>query len=229
MDIDFIAASPSGPASTLLVLVPGLNMRHGEFVEHGFVDVLRGSARACDVLLVEPELDSYLDGTVASGLGKLIVEKRADGYSQVCVAGISLGCFGALFAAAFGARDAIDRAILLSPFLGTPGLIAEVERAGGLRLWEPGPIAANDGERRVLHWLQGHTRIPERTPVLHLGYGAGDRFAPASALLAAALPQSRTHVIDGGHDWPTWERLWRHILAADPFDEVRRVAGRPAH
>jgi hypothetical protein len=31
-------------------------------------------------------------------------------------------------------------------------------------------------------------------------------------LLAAALPAGAADVVDGGHDWPTWLRLWNLFL-----------------
>jgi pimeloyl-ACP methyl ester carboxylesterase len=104
--------------------------------------------------------------------------------------------------------------VLLSPFLGTPGLIAEVAEAGGLGAWQPGEVAANDVERQVLAWLATLRRPPLQ---LYLGYGRDDRFARGQALLAEHLPSDRVVLADGGHDWPTWRGLWRRILALNPF------------
>ncbi len=216
-----LRSAPSGSASGLVVLLPGLNMRCDEFVAHGFVDALHQTA-AVDVLLAEPELPSYLDGAVGAVLAQLVAERNAS-YRRIWLAGISLGCFGAVLAAAAGAPGAIDGLVLLSPFLGTPGLLAEVERAGSLDRWEPGPIAANDAERRALRWLQRHTQTPGEKPDLWLGYGTADRFASSHARLAASLPPQRTHAIDGGHDWPTWERLWQLILASRPIGEAAQT------
>jgi enterochelin esterase-like enzyme len=47
---------------------------------------------------------------------------------------------------------------------------------------------------------------------LYLGYGRDDRFSPAHSLLARALPADAIDVIDGGHDWRTWSKLWENFL-----------------
>ncbi len=206
--------SPNAAAPALLILLPGLNMRLEDFVAHGFVAALAASAAPPDLLLAEPQLDSYFDGTITTELLSLIRGERAR-HAQIWLGGISLGCLGALLAAA-AQPEAVAGAILLAPYLGAPGLIAEVERAGGLAAWEPGIIATNDGERRVLAWLRAHSASLQ-SPRLYLGYGTGDRFAASSALLAACLPQERVWRSEGGHDWPTWSELWRRILAARPF------------
>jgi hypothetical protein len=31
-------------------------------------------------------------------------------------------------------------------------------------------------------------------------------------LLAQSLPADSVAIIDGGHDWPTWTRLWENFL-----------------
>ena len=74
-------------------------------------------------------------------------------------------------------------------------------------------------------------------PAVYLGCGRDDRFATASALLAARLPADRVATAEGGHDWPTWTRLWETILRASALraavmwaalrlDIVRRQGGR---
>ena len=57
-------------------------------------------------------------------------------------------------------------------------------------------------------------------PPLHLGLGREDRFAERHRVLAAALEPGEVDTVPGGHDWPTWRRLW------DNFLDVRLV--RPA-
>src|SRR4051812_38050955 len=100
MDTDFFPASASESASGLLILVPGHNMPRSDFIGHGFLDVLRVAAPGVDVLLVEPDVGSYLDGAVAALFRDLLVQRRSDSYSRIWMAGISLGCFGALLTAA---------------------------------------------------------------------------------------------------------------------------------
>lgn len=207
----------------LLILLPGFDMKAEDFVTHGLVEAARTCAPCADILIAEPDLDLYLDSTIGEQLVALVRAQRRGGSRRIWLAGISLGCFGGLLAAAQAAE--IEGLILLAPFLGTPGLIAEVERAGGLAAWKPGKIAPEDQERRLLAWLKGYGEEPGARPLLYLGYGNSDRFAAASRLLAALLPPHRMCTVDGAHDWPSWSLLWRCILAADPFAPTRPTQG----
>jgi len=216
----FHRALQAEPEPVLLILLPGFDMHAEDFVTHGFIEAAQAYAPFVDILVAEPDLDLYLDGTIGAQLAALIPAKDAGCYAQTWLAGISLGCFGALLAAAPPA--AVEGLILLAPFLGTPGLIAEIDRAGGLAKWEAGVIAANDHERRLLARLKHYGGGPETWPILHLGYGKSDRFSAASRLLAALLPQDRVYEIEGAHDWPSWRLLWRRILAADPLSLAMR-------
>jgi pimeloyl-ACP methyl ester carboxylesterase len=86
-------------------------------------------------------------------------------------------------------------------------LIAEIAAAGGLSAWKPGELAETDPERRI--WR--HLKSRASSPVL-LGYGRDDRFSAAHQLLAKSLPADAVHVIDGGHQWRTWSKLWENFL-----------------
>ncbi len=216
IELVFHPSLRAATAPTLLILLPGLNIRAEDFLTQGFVAALHEGADAVDLVIAEPDLDFYLDGSIARRLRQVIAAQDSQRYCQIWLGGISLGCFGALLATSESA-DAIDGLVLLSPFLGAPGLIAEVERAGGLSTWQPGAIADNDGERRVLAWLKSYIRAERQGPLMHLGYGHSDRFAAGSRLLGAGLPLGHVHVTAGGHDWPTWAKLWRQILNARPF------------
>jgi len=120
----------------------------------------------------------------------------------------------------------IEGIILLAPYLGTRGTIADVTRDGGLARWRPGSIGEEDDERRLLAWLKEYRADDPSLPAIYLGYGTSDRFAPASALLAAQLPGGHVVTAEGGHDWPTWSTLWRDILDLQPFQMSPRVEPR---
>jgi hypothetical protein len=206
-------------APTLLVLLPGVNISAEDFVAHDFVTTLQAGADPVDLLIAEPDLDFYLDGTIRRRLEAMLAEE-APSYRRLWLGAISLGALGALLVTASGGIG-VDGVVLLAPFIGVPGLIAEIDRAGGLQLWQPGEIARNDGERRVCAWLKTYFATQAQRPILQLGYGSSDRFAPASRLLAAGLPPARCQVAEGGaHDWPTWKALWVRILEKHPFLET---------
>ena len=209
-------APGGGAARTLLVMLPGVGFAAADFAAHGFVAAAQAAA-SLDIVAARPDLDLYLDQTIAAEIERTIVAPaRAAGAARIWFLGISLGGMGALLHARAYPGGA-DGLILLSPFLGTPGLIAEAAAAGGLAAWQPGAIAANDGERQALAWLKHLVAAPLPRPELYLGYGRTDRFSRGHALLAEVLSPERVVLGEGGHDWETWGLLWRRILALRPF------------
>ena len=208
---------PSGaPAEALLVMLPGVGIKAEDFAEHGFVRAAQES-EAVEIVAARPDLDLYLDGTIAAELERAIIAPaRAAGLARIWFLGISLGGMGALLHAR-ACPSGAEGILLLSPFLGTPGLVAEVVGAGGLGAWQPGNVAANDHERQMLAWLKAHVAAPPRPPSLYLGYGRDDRFARGHAMLGDRLPAARVVLSEGGHDWETWLALWQRLLALRPF------------
>jgi pimeloyl-ACP methyl ester carboxylesterase len=214
--------APGGGAERIaLVMLPGAGDRAADLVGHGFVQALRDRALPVDALVVDAHSDYYLEQTVVARLeGDVIGPARASGYRRVWLMGISLGGLGALsYAREHGSL--VEGLVLLAPFLGTRGLIAEVARAGGLRAWHPGDRAADDAERGLLAWLRQATTEAGGLHI-HLGYGSGDRYLAASRLLEAELPGHRVTRIAGGHDWGTWLKLWHGILDASVFSTSAR-------
>ena len=66
-------------------------------------------------------------------------------------------------------------------------------------------IADDDEERRIWALIQGQHA---RQLAVHIGIGRHDRFGHGHALFGDALPASAVDVVDGGHEWPAWRRLW---------------------
>jgi pimeloyl-ACP methyl ester carboxylesterase len=111
----------------------------------------------------------------------------------------------------------VEGLVLLAPFLGTHGTMAEVAQAGSFASWSAATSAATAPEREMLTWLQCHLRAEAPSPQLFLGHGERDRFRVGHRLLAAELPPERVASVDGGHDWPAWIQAWDQILARNPF------------
>ena len=217
MDLIRDSAPGVGGKRTLFVMLPGVNDSPAAFAEHGFIQVLRDRRLPADVVAADAHLGYYLDRTLIRRIdADIVAPARASGYARIWLVGISLGGMGALQYVRIH-PEAVEGAILLSPFLGTTGVIAEVVRAGGLAFWQPGVIAPDDHERALLAWLKTYRPDDPRAPRLHLGYGRSDRFAEADGLLAQRLPQQRVLVVDGGHDWQTWTALWLQLLGQAGF------------
>jgi pimeloyl-ACP methyl ester carboxylesterase len=141
----------------------------------------------------------------------VIFSAHAAGYEQLWLAGISLGGFGATLYAAHHAQQ-IDGMILLAPYLGKESLIQEIEEAGGIQNWNPGDFPEGDTDRTLWAWFKTYSESNEGLPPIYLGYGKSDKFARANAMLAEILPPSHVFAIEGGHDWRTWKKIWRHFL-----------------
>jgi pimeloyl-ACP methyl ester carboxylesterase len=201
----------------MLVMLPGAGDRPEDLIEHGFLRTLRERSLPVDVAVVDAHMDYYLERSIVEHLGSdLIVPARSQRPDRLWLMGISLGGLGAV-AYAHEHVGAVEGMILIAPFLGTRGLIAEVERAGGLSRWRAGNVHAHDDERALVAWLKNYRPDDPGLPKIFLGYGTEDRFLPASVMLAPRLPAERVARVGGGHNWATWLEVWKRLLDRNPF------------
>jgi pimeloyl-ACP methyl ester carboxylesterase len=201
----------------LLVMLPGAGIAADDFAAHGFIVAAQASQPALDIIALRPDIGLYLDGTIARALHEGVVAQAvASGIRRIWLLGLSLGGMGALlFASEYLER--VEGLVLLAPFLGTHGTVAELTRAGRLKDWAPDGSAATAPERQLLTWLQRHCHEGRSHPRLFLGHATRDRFAAGHSLLAAALPPFQVVQVDGVHDWAAWTEAWHAILARNPF------------
>jgi pimeloyl-ACP methyl ester carboxylesterase len=219
MDAIYDRALQRTAGRTLLVMLPSAKARPQDLVQYGFVRALRERALPVDVAAVEAHLGYYLDRSLNDHLTRDIIAPARKNYSRIWLMGISLGGMGALMYARAHPAE-IEGVVVLAPFLGTSGTIAEVARAGGLARWQPAALDPDDDERQLLAWIKEYTPAPA-SPKIYLGYGRGDRFAAASNLLAGRLPAAQVLAAEGGHDWATWISLWRQLLDQDLFSSAK--------
>jgi pimeloyl-ACP methyl ester carboxylesterase len=209
--IDVPARSPS-TRRIFMAMLPAAGNCAEDFRKQGIIDALHRLGLPIDVTAIDASMDCYLDGRMALRLKQQVVEKaRAQNYSAIWLMGISLGGMGALACESECGRD-VTGVILLAPFIGVRGLIAEVSRAGGLDHWQPGAIGVDDEERRLVAWLKAYRADVPGATRIYLGYGSEDRYARASRMVSERLPPQRVFSLSGGHDWPTWTRLWERII-----------------
>ena len=210
-------APDSATERILLLMLPGAKNTPRQLVENGFIRELRERKLPVDVLALDAHVDLYLErADIERVLHHTLDEARAHGYRRIWLLGISLGGTGAMLCATQRTED-IEGMFLLAPFLGTRGIIAEVEAAGGLQHWQAGEIGNRDLERALLVQIQRSQSNQGGFPYIYLGYGREDRYRGASILLAERLPQQQVSVYPGGHDWETWIALWRMLLDKQPF------------
>ena len=201
----------------LLLMLPGAKNTPQQLVENGFIRELRERRLPVDVLALDVHVDLYLErADIERALHNALDEARAHGYRRIWLLGISLGGSGAMICATQRPAE-IEGIFLLAPFLGTRGIIAEVEAAGGLGHWRAGDIGGRDQERMLLEQIRCYTQDTDGFPPIYLGYGSDDRYRGASIMLAERLAQPRVSVVPGGHDWDTWILLWRRLLGKQPF------------
>jgi pimeloyl-ACP methyl ester carboxylesterase len=205
----------------LLLMLPGAKNTPQQLADNGFIRALRERNLPVDALALDAHVDLYLErADIEHLLHHTLDEVRAQGYRRIWLFGISLGGLGAMICATQRTPE-IEGVVLLAPFLGTRGLIAEVEAAGGLRHWQAGEIDSCDHERVLLELIQRSLLDADSFPSIHLGYGSEDRYRGASILLSECLPRNRVSAAFGGHDWETWAVLWRTILDKNPFVNVK--------
>jgi len=200
------AAGAAAPVS--IVLLPAAYAAAADFVRAGFGAAVRARRLAIDLTFVTPELLHTTDRAPLEQLHAQVIRPARARGAAVWLGGISLGGYLALcYAAAHGTE--LAGLCLFAPYLGSHLVTGEIERAGGLDAWQPGVPAADDEERQVWCFIAAARRgaLP-----LHLGLGREDRFARRHRLLAAALDARSVDTVAGGHDWPTWHRLWENFL-----------------
>jgi pimeloyl-ACP methyl ester carboxylesterase len=202
----------TGRGSAGLVMLPGAYMRACEFEQAGFMKSLADCDVSLDLMVVDIDLARTAPEYALEAVHKQVLMPARARYERLFLGGISLGGQAALLHAAQGAID-IDGLCLLAPYPGSRLAINAIERAGGLDAWRPTALQLTDADYRVWQWLQ---RGPQTMPCF-MGFGREDRFSDGMQRQAQRWPSASTHVISGGHDWPTWKMLWSIFLDRGAF------------
>ena len=213
---------------TLVVFLPGRGGSIQDFEQHGIVGALRDAAIDVDTVAVDAHLNYYYKRTVIDRLRADVIQPARDrGYGRIVVVGVSLGGLGALLYE----RDQpgqIDAIVLVAPYLGDDdGLFEAMAEAGGPAAW----ASARDGQSGPIEeqlWTFIGNRLSTLPPTWLLA-GQSDRLGRGHRLFATLVPAERVKFIAGGHDWGTWEALWREVCLNSPlFAAEKSVAGRKA-
>lgn len=198
-------------ARTLVVMLPGALSKPQEFVDEGWLRALHAErGLAADAWLVDAHIGYYQERSILDRLRRDVIEPaRAQGYTRIWLAGISIGGFGALGYAARHPGE-VDGVLAVAPYLGRRLLLKEIGDAGGPARWRAATVqpqpSEGDLEREIWWQLAGGD-----TSRWFIGYGRDDRFADAQGV-AAGLVGERGFSVPGGHDWPAWRPLWSQWL-----------------
>lgn len=191
-------------ADHVYILLPGVHDSMDSFRNRGFLriarEALRKRERAAFVVV-----DAHLGYYRTQSIHRRIMEEVVARFSgkPITLVGVSLGGFGALATARrFPGR--FDRVVLLGPFVGRADVIRRVQ------MWT-GPAPPNEFDREIVavwRWLKSGPTQPR----ISLLYGRHDRFHKDYELLAEHAPSVTFRSIEGGHDWTTWNALWKQWL-----------------
>ena len=226
--MDTVYFDPEGPKqnSCLIVFLPGRWNSAASFADEGFVAAVRRSGLQADMMAAGAHMGYYLEHTFPERLHEdVIMPAKNRGYGQIWLVGVSIGGLGALW---YDGEHPGELAgiVVLAPYLGEPETYGEVYRSGGLSKWTPSFIADNDWQRKIWINLKTFETREKSLARLYLGYGLSDRFAVPDGMLAEVLPMEQVFTVEGGHDWPTWRRLWEEILKKSALAQKQGVAGK---
>jgi len=209
-----LAGGEGSPGRCLVVFLPGRRDSFGVYARRGFAEMALEAGVVADFIEADAHFGYYEAQTISRRLEADIVGRAHDhGVQKIWIAGISMGGLGgALYAREH--PEGVRGVISISPYLGDeePRTVAA---AGGLARYRMGPPrAVADYERELWGWLKRYTEDGAGRPPIYLGIASDDDLAPSQRLLGDALPRGRVFVEKGGHDWKTWTKLWKDVLAA---------------
>ena len=189
-----------GTGEEPLVFLPGRYSRASDFVTEGF----QGSAEehGFPVVFVDAHMSYYRKRVVVDALQEVIEKENI---VPCKMGGISLGGFGAtMYARRFPQQ--VRGLVLFSPFLGDKAFLQRVQTGD----------VVNDSDSELGHELFACWSFLKETHVpVKIYCGTDDDFAPLIRLLAKQAPRIQVHWMEGGHDWSTWQKMWRDYLSQD--------------
>lgn len=220
------------PPRLLIVYLPGNGDPITVFRKKGLVEAVRQRGLQADIIAVNAHIGYYVNGTVFTRLKEDVIKPaKTRGYEQIWLVGNSLGGYGSLSYVHEYPHD-VTGVVMLGPFLGKKEIVDEIKQAGGILQWTPSEIklkTEDEWNKHLWLWIKDRVqqeKIPFRAeecgqkecdPKVYLGYGRRDRFSYGQEFLASLLPPEQVLVIDGGHDWTTWTKLWNMLLDREIF------------
>jgi len=204
---------------SLVVLLPTMGGKGSHYETQGFLDEVweRGFEASMEVVDVKPSL--YLGNRIVELLKTEVIEPaKTEGFEEFYFVGISLGGHGVLLYATEYPED-VDGIVILAPFISGDTASEAIDQAGGLETWEDCPFLAWTHACNLWKSLRVYVSDPRNQRKVVLGFGTEDIFFDQCRILAEVLLPEQVFTVPGGHDWPTWKKLF--IKAADYFRELK--------
>lgn len=219
------------PAHRVVVMLPGRGDDLGGLQKQKVAALIQQTWPDADVILTGLTMPWYRAGLATTRLhDEVIAPLQAHGDRQVWLAGISLGGLGALlYDEAYPGQ--VHGMLLLSPYLGDATIPREIRAAGGLSMWQPGPvqpIGPATFQRELWRYLKHWSTDPARTQTVWLAYGASERFREAIELVSPSLPVDHAFMLPGHHNWTLWKPALRKLLDAAAAQTEGQTAADPA-
>ena len=210
-----VAPTPS-THRVLVVMLPGIADNVAVMDRAGVVQAIQHAWPNADVLLTSTAMAYYMQDKVWRRLHDEIVKPaRARGYTEIWMAGASLGGMGTLLYEQHYPGE-LRGLVLLAPYLGEPPLSQQITAAGGLANWRPGPVPAvidsNNFQHELWRWLKTQAAQPEFRRRTWMGYGDRDKLRYALPNLTPLLSEDHIVVRSGWHAWSTWTPLIGQIF-----------------
>jgi hypothetical protein len=192
----------------LIVVLPGIFSDSQDMQERGVPGAIHRGWPEPDILMVDLTINFYRKSQAVQRLhDEIIAPARQQGYSEIWLAGGSMGGIGALMYEWHHPGE-VDGLVLISPYLGGDDVTESIRQAGGLNRWDSGEHSAvmeSDNYDRLV-WQMVQDWIGDRGKLQRVWLMCGDQDSlfPDAQMLGAILPENRYFPGHGGHSWDYW-------------------------
>lgn len=211
-----IPAVQAGPATEVVIVLPGIGADAKKMEDHGVAESIHKSWPQADVLLTNATFAYYVHNVLVEKLHADVIEPARQRYKKVWLAGASVGGMGAVLYERSYPRE-MAGIVLFAPWLGDSDLQDEIRKAGGVAKWDPGALPEKvDGDnyqREMWRVVHGWSQDPNDAQRVWMVCGKDDRLLEANRLLATAIPASHYVEVEGGHSWEAWLTAAELIIA----------------
>jgi hypothetical protein len=192
----------------LIILLPGIFSDAQDMLNRGAHHAIHRGWPEPDILMADLTMNFYRKGLATKRLhDEIVVPARQQGYSEIWLAGGSMGGLGALMYEWHHPGE-VDGLILISPYLGGDDVTEAIRHAGGLTSWDSGEhtLAMDSDNYDRLIWQMAQDWIGDKAKLerVWLMCGDEDSLYPDAQMLGEILPKNRYFPRPGDHSWVYW-------------------------